>query len=289
MIEVERKKLAEHFPESRGKSFAAILLRNTSLAGLLALAMIFCGCGTCRPPATVTKRPFDFQADTMAFPNELVWLYHYDAHGKWVSEPRVPAPEYSHHCFVVARSALQFFEHARFEPALPVADAKTYRHLIDRVLANGPSRITPDAKKVVIPGYANLHEFSEAQAPLLKSECGGAWQSYFQHGHWRMVMPFSRHHQEKMAEQLVADLKAERPPVVHIVRFPQLTVNHALVLFGETETPKEIQFATYDPNDPSKSKELIFDRATRTFNYAANDYFAGGRVDVYEVYRNWKY
>ncbi len=92
-----------------------------------------------------------------------------------------------------------------------------------------------------------------------------------------------------MAAQFLADLKDNRPPVVHVVRFPQLTINHAVVLFAATETTNEIRFATYDPNNPAHPAVLTYDRASRTFNFPANDYFPGGRVDVYEVYRDWRY
>jgi hypothetical protein len=34
---------------------------------------------------------------------------------------------------------------------------------------------------------------------------------------------------------------------------------------------------------------LDYDRATKTFNFAGNDYWPGGRVDIYEVYRSWDY
>jgi hypothetical protein len=124
---------------------------------------------------------------------------------------------------------------------------------------------------------------------LLKAESGGAWQSYFQRGHWRMIFPFSRTHQENTARALVNSLKQNRPPVVHLVRFPQLSINHAVVLFDVAETETEIRFAAYDPNKPEKPTTLTYDRARRTFNLPANDYFIGGRVDVYEIYRSWCY
>ena len=250
------------------------------------LMIALSGCAT-DPPPPANPRPFNFQTDTFAFANDLVWEYHFDDHGKWVSHPRQPKPDYTHHCFVVARSACQFFEHARFDPAQPVADDATYRKLILRVLSTSPSHTLADADKIVIPGYADLRDFSQAQEKNLKAECGGAWQSYFQHGHWRMIMPFTRHHQEQMASQFLADLKLNRPPVVHVVRFPQLTINHAIVLFGANETTNEIRFATYDPNKPDHPAVLTYDRASRTFIFPANDYFPGGPVDVYEVYRDW--
>ena len=34
---------------------------------------------------------------------------------------------------------------------------------------------------------------------------------------------------------------------------------------------------------------FTYDRASRTFEFPANDYFPGGRVDAYEVYRGWLY
>ncbi|MDB6125614.1 MAG: hypothetical protein JWQ71_4607, partial [Pedosphaera sp.] len=185
--------------------------------------------------------------------------------------------------------ARQFFEYAKFDPAQPVANDQTYRQLIHQVISIDPRHRVPGSKKVVIPGYADLRTFSQAQEHLLQAECGGAWQSYFQRGHWRMIMPFSRRHQQHMVDKLIAALKQNHPPVVHLVRFPQLTINHAMVLFDVTETEKEILFSVYDPNKPKTPSRLTYDRATRTFSFPYNDYFPGGRVDVYEVYRNLVY
>jgi hypothetical protein len=249
----------------------------------VACLLLFAGCATSHPPAGA--RPFNFQTDTFAFPNELVWEYHFDDAGRWVHQRRKPDPDYTHHCFVVVRSARQFFQNARFAPAQPQADEATYRRLIRSVVSIDPRRDLADSEKVVIPGYANLHEFSAGQERLLKEECGGAWHSYFQRGHWRMVFPFSRSNQERSAELLISDLKENRPPIVHVVRFPQLTINHALLLFDVKETDKEIVFSAYDPNRPESPKALTFDRSRRTFFFSGNDYFPGGRVDVYEVYR----
>lgn len=257
-----------------------------SFAFLLVLTALLSGCTSTVQPG---KRAFNFQTDTFAFPNELVWEYYYDVNGKWVNRPRQPPPDYTHHCFVVARSAMQFFDFARFDASQPVADAATYRKLIDKVISHRPTQVSADADKVIIPGYADLRSFSEAQEPLLKRECGGAWQSYFQRGHWRMIAPLSRHYQQRMAKQLLGEIQENQPAVVHLERFPHMTINHAVVLYAASETEKEIVFTTYDPNNPRKPAMLTYDRAKRTFFFPANDYFEGGRVDVYEVYRGWQY
>ena len=92
-----------------------------------------------------------------------------------------------------------------------------------------------------------------------------------------------------MAGQLLAHLRQNQPVVVHLARFPKLTINHALVLFDAKETDNQIEFQSYDPNQPESPMKLTFDRATRTFLLPANHYFPGGRVDVYEVYHRWDY
>lgn len=251
------------------------------------LVLLLCGCA-CQKQF-VGARPFDFQKDTFSYANDLTWVYHFDANGKWVHERREPRPDYHQHCFVVARSARQFFQNARFDPSQPMATESTYRRLIYRVVSVDPDYSLPDAEKIVIPGYANLRDFSAAQEKVLKSECGGAWRSYFQRGNWRMIFWFSRAHQACTAGQLVADLKENRPPVVHIVRFPQLTINHSVLVFAAKEIEKEIVFSVYDPNKPDSPKVLNYDRASRTFTFAGNDYWPGGRVDAYEIYRKWDY
>ena len=57
-----------------------------------------------------------------------------------------------------------------------------------------------------------------------------------------------------------------------------------MLLFAYTESAKGVEFSAYDPNAPDAAVPLAFDRATRTFVLERNAYFAGGRVDVYEIY-----
>ena len=251
-------------------------------------SLLLAGCATSRPSAA-GSRHFIFGRDTFAYANELVWEYHFDEHGKGTHRSRERKSDYTHHCFVVARAAKQFFQNARFDPAQPIADSATYRRRIREVVTTSPRKRVSEEKKIVIPGYANLRAFSQGQEGLLKAHCGGAWQSYFQRGHWRMIWPFSRHQQRQTAEHLMREIKNNTPPVVHLARFPSLTINHAVVLFDVQETADRIEFAAYDPNSPEQPATLTYDRAGRSFSFPANSYFPGGRVDVYEIYRNWCY
>lgn len=279
-----------HLARVFGRDLPFSRVRATHISLFLA-CLVLSGCGSV-PRAQAhadDPRRFDFQKDTFSFSNDLVWEYYYDSRGKWVSRRRHPQPDYTHHCFVVARTTRQFFLNARFEPSLPMAGESTYRRLIRQVASSNPRKALPEEKKILIPGYPDLRTFSKACEELLKQECGGAWQSYFQRGHWRMTFPVSHRHQEHMAAQLVEDLKPGAPLVVHVFCFPVLKINHALVLFGAIQDENQIRFQVYDPYNPDQSTELTYDRHKKEFTFPANDYFQGGRVKVYEVYYKWDY
>lgn len=251
------------------------------------LATITSGCAT-RNVRGVSERPFVFSRDTFSYRNDLVWEYVFDdATGKTSHRTKEVRPDYTHHCFVVARSARQFFQFARFDPTLPLADDATYRKLINRVVARDPQHDITEQQRIIIPGFTNLFDFSIGKRKLLQEECGGAWRSYLQRGHWRIMVPFSRGGQEREARALMQEIRNHRPPVVHLVKFPQLTINHAVLLFDVVETPRAIEFIAYDPYEAEHPVKVTFDRATRQFTFDRNPYFIGGRVNVYEIYRAW--
>lgn len=272
--------------------------------GWLVLCLVpalLCGCAgthprSLDPPAgsfaslqARSPASFDFSRDTFAFANELVWSYSFDAKGRWTAHAREPKPDYSLHCFVLARSAEQFFKFARFDPQQPVAENAAYRKLIRKIVSINPRKHLRESERIVVPGYADLREFSAAHEKLLKEECGSAVQSYIQRGNWRMVLPFSRREQEKMAKQLLTSVHRDGTAVVHVLRFPSLSINHALLLFAAQETNEEIEFSAYDPNDPAQPVALAFQRNDRTFILPVTHYYPGGRVDVYQVYHRWNY
>jgi hypothetical protein len=233
-------------------------------------------------------RPFDFARDTFAFANETYWEYHFDkATGAMSFTPHEPKPTYAHRCFVLTRAARQFLYHARFDPEKPALDDASYRRLIGQVVWRNPRQRCAPEMRLVFPGYASLREFSTTHGPLLKGGCGGAWRSYVLRSHWRMVFPISREHQADTAASLAAALKENIPPIVHLVKFPALTINHSLLLYDFAESAGSIEFQAYDPNNPKEPTKLIFDRATSTFSLPPNHYWNGSTLDVIEVYRSW--
>jgi len=265
------------------------VLRAAGIWLLLLLIACLCGCASGRPPAAAESRKFEFSKDTFAYANELVWEYAYDANGHWTTRRRQPKPTYALHCYVVARSAYQFFENARFDPQQPRVDETAYRQLIRRVIATNPRKPLPPGDRVIIPGYPDLRSFSEDNGALLKAECGGAWQSYFQRGNWRLIFPFTRHQQLEVARRVMARLQEDHPVLAHVVRFPQLTINHTVLIFAANELTNSVQFVAYDPNQPGGPLILTFDYGASTFVQPPCDYFPGGRVDVYEICHRWDY
>ncbi len=230
-------------------------------------------------------RSFRFERDAFAFAHELVWEYHFDpVTGAMTIHKADPPAAYYHRCFVLARTTRQFFDHARFDRALPAVDAPTYRKLIRQVVSRNPRQPCAEAARIVIPGFDGLRSFSQAHERLLKEECGAAWQSYFLRSHWRMVFPVSKRHQAGIAQKLVRSLQRRGVSLVHLFRFPRITINHGIVLYGFTESEQNIEFEAYDPNIPAHAVKLIFDRNQRAFTFAPNCYWGGGVLSVIEIF-----
>lgn len=261
-----------------------LLLRRLAL-GLL-LSLIIGGVGA-TPLQTLPI--FRFGHDSLAYRNELLREFYFDNTGRWVGRSVVPRPAYALHCFTVALTARQFFYHARFDPRQARLTAADYRQRVQEVLSGQRERPAAADQRVVIPGYADLYAFSKDWEYVIKDAGGGAWRSYIQRGNWRMIFPFSRRHQAATAASLQTELARNRVPIVHLVQFPSLGVNHAVLLFAVTETPTGLRFAIYDPNDAGRATVLFYDRATSIFVMPRNNYFFGGPVDVYEVYRGLWY
>jgi hypothetical protein len=104
-----------------------------------------------------------------------------------------------------------------------------------------------------------------------------------------MVFPTPKWHQEQIAQQLVRSLREDGVPLVHLFRFPRIIINHGIVVYGMTESEREIQFETYDPNIPEHPVKLIFDRIERIFNFPPASYWLGGPLSVIEIYRGGLY
>jgi len=184
----------------------------------------------------------------------------------------------------MVRSAREFFYHANFRPDADRVSPADYKQLIAQVTSRDSRCPSPSDQKIVIPGFSNLHEFSEAFPDLLKRGCGTVRASYFQRGNWRMVFPFTRYGQSSQSEELQQKIELGLTPIVHLTDFPTHTINHVILLYSMTEQDGRVVFNGYDPNNPTRPAELIW--ADHQFTFERNNYFTGGKVNVYEVYKN---
>ena len=211
------------------------------ISGLvLVLAVCSAGCARC---LNSVSRPFDQGRDSFAFQNELLHRYVLDVDGDMSSHRVEPTPDYTLHCFPMVRAAREFFYHARFDSALPRVSSSEYQTLIQKVVGRDSRCLSTEPDKIVIPGFESLVDFSREHEPLLKKGCGAKWNSYTQRGNWRMVLPFPRRHQAQTAGTLISKLDSGLLPIVHIVDFPGLQINHAILLTGWEGDGDQLVFA----------------------------------------------
>jgi len=254
----------------------------------VAALLLALGCASAPPSPAPERARFRFDADTFAFANVTVWEYGIDpATQALEGRPREVSADFVFRCGAMARAVRQFYLAARFDPAAPGLDAAGYAARIDAILDTDP-RQAP-AEPVVIPGYADLRSFSTGHESALKAAMGSPLQSYFQRGNWRMIFPFPPWQQEKTAQRIAAEVARGRPAILHLVMFPEQTINHFVVAYAVEETRSEIRFTTYDPNDALHPVPLVWERASRTFSFATTESFAGGPVKAFEVYRDVLY
>ena len=255
---------------------------------MLPVLWLMAGCAGSRIVSAHDRSPFRFPGDTFAFANELVMQYEIDPVTRDLSwHPREKPAEFALRCGAMARAARQFYSVARFDPSAPAADEETYKQLVREVLSTDPR--DPANEHVVIPGFRDLRGLSQAHASLLKALLAGPLETYLQRGNWRMIFPFGQDQQQQVARRLLDELARGWPPIVHVLRFPEVTINHLVLVYDAEETPAEIRFRVYDPNDAERPLELVFDRGARVFSYSETAFFPGGPVKAYEVYHDWLY
>jgi hypothetical protein len=249
------------------------------------LVMISAGCASVQPTAGAGQ-PFDFQHDTFAYANELVFNYQNGVHTPDV-KPQEREHSYTRRCFIMAAGVVQFWKHARFEPQAPPVSteelARRIRDVRDRA-AWWPSE--PPDQRVAFPGFANLHELSEREGRLLRANMGAGWTTYFHLRKFPMPFKPSPEDEGHLCDNLQSWLHQGHPMVVWLYNFPELNINHAVTVFEEIAAtqPRQVIFHVYDPNYTDAPRTLTFDRTAQVFSYEKTFYFSGGPVHVRRMY-----
>ena len=236
------------------------------------------------PPAQSAPRPFIYPTDTYAFKNETVWNY---AGGKVQGGPDAKKREYTRRCFVLCRSAVQFWKFARFDAREKPLDDDQLARRIRQVTER--SVWLPDlAKKdrVVFPGYRNLREISAAHPEVFQANIGLGWPIYFRPGNFPITVPVYGSTEEAVDREMHHDLQMNYPTIIWAYRFPSLKLNHVLVVYQVTRDRTGDHYLVYDPNYSDRSMHLDYDPKTRSFTYQPTYFFKGGYVNVRAMYRS---
>jgi hypothetical protein len=229
-------------------------------ARLLLLAVAVSGCASVAPIDVAVRRPsppdvLRFGVDTFAFPNE-----------SRTNNPGKP-DLYANYCFVMARGVIQFQRFARFDPLAPRLTGDDYAERVKQVVAYAPWRdpLPPD-DRVVIPGYASLHEFSRDQEAAVKAGLVGRFWTLVHWTNWRVVFPMPRWQQERVAREALTEVGEGRPVQLLVTNFPTWELNHTVVAYAYQLDPAgNVLFTVYDPNDPREPGRVTFDRSERQF------------------------
>jgi hypothetical protein len=268
---------ARRAPASVGLVFRVALV-------LLALASGAAGCAsssasTPHAPgaarATSASTPgFVFARDTFAFRNEI--------------RARHPDVEdlYANYCFVLAKGLRQFFQSARFDPAAPKLDHAGYVERVRAVKAYPvwkPPLSLDD--RVVIPGYADLREFSGAETDAVKEGLGGRFWTMVHWTNWRVTFPVTASHQANVADEIADDLREGRLVQLLVTNWPVPELNHTVVAFAfRDEAAGDRVFDVWDPNDPDGPGKVTFDHERRRF-WATDVYDTRpGPIRVFRMY-----
>jgi hypothetical protein len=207
-----------------------------------------------RAGAPVVVPGFIFERDTFAFRNDM--------REKTPDKPDL----YANYCFVLARSMRQFFLFARFDPRAPRLDRDAYVTLVRKVVSRAPWQpALPPADRVVIPGYANLREFSRDQEGAVKEGVGGRFWTWVHWTNWRVVFPVTQSHQRHVLDEVLSELAAGRLVQLLITNWPKWEVNHTVVAFASHAIGGDVTLTIWDPNEPEGSGTITFESAKGTF------------------------
>jgi hypothetical protein len=229
-------------------------------------------------------RIFNPKTDVFSFSNELYFDYKPTASGEISISHRAKGktPDFSRHCFILARSVLQFYKFAEFRDDLPKISEGEYFKIIKR-LDRIPAWSSGPSKKIEIPGYPDLESFSKEHALLLQKELGIWWAAFWRIGNWRIVLPVPRSGQKNLAYWLKGELDGNRIHSVYITRFKPM--NHCLVVYKYQSQPNgDLVFDVYDPNQPGKLVHLTYRSSDRSFYFDKTWYYKGGLVTALKLY-----
>lgn len=219
---------------------------------------------------------FSFATDTFAFPN-LVRAHH-------------PGRDdlYANYCFVLARGLRQFHAFARFDPGAPRLSPDGYAARVREIAARAPwEPAAAPEDRLVIPGYANLREFSRAEEAAVKAGLGSRLWTVLHWTNWRVTMPVTRAHQTNVAREILEELAAGRLVQLLVTNWPKPELNHTVVAYAHRGVPAGVELVVWDPNDPDRPGAITFDTAAGRFRATRLFDTEPGAIRAFRMYHSW--
>ena len=250
----------------------------------VSVALLATACASVEPVASVARPEhrasvpgFSFATDTFAFPNEI--------------RARNPGRDdlYANYCFVLARGLRQFFAFARFDPGAARLSPDAYVERVRAIAALPPWQASPPAdERVVIPGYANLREFSQGQESAVKAGLGGRFWTMVHWTNWRVTFPVTRGHQAHVAREVMDELDAGRLVQLLVTNWPKPELNHGVVAYAYRAGPQGVEFVVWDPNDPGEPGTVTFDADASRFRATHLYDTEPGLIRAFRMYYSWR-
>jgi len=232
--------------------------------------------------SVLSAREFDPRRDVFAFSNDTVLNYEVTHDGRLsIGTKKGKSDKPTHCCFLFTRSAMQFWEFARFEPRQPRLSSGEYRARIRSLF-----RIPPWAERkerIVFPGYADLWSFSLQHEGILRDELGSWLLTYLRVGNWRMMSPLTRLLQGWYAKRLFAAVSKGEVRAMYLAKFPHM--NHVVLVYHAERLPDGgMRFRVYDANYAGKSARLDYVPTVNLFDFEKRFYWPGGKLRAFPVY-----
>lgn len=235
----------------------------------------------CALAPALSARTFEPHRDGFAFANETVFAYGVDE-GRLHMQAKEEQAAYSRRCFVMTRSALQFWNFAEFQPKAARLTEAEYRHRVRQIV--GTPVWSGRRMRVALPGFADLWSFSDAYRRMLQEELGKGLPTYFRVGNWRMSNPLTRLRQGLTARLTARALERGELRALYLCDFPHM--NHAVVALEVDRRPDgSMLFHVYDPNYAGQAAWLRYDVTRHQFIFQKRFYYPGGVVCAIPIYR----
>jgi hypothetical protein len=145
----------------------------------------------------------------------------------------------------------------------------------------------PPEKRIVVPGYRNLREMSQAQTRLMQRNIGLGWVAYLRPGNFRMFYQHNKNYQKKTHEELEQTLARGEFFIAYLSDYPILHINHSVLVYtheGHRSPDGTDHYLVYDPNHPDTPRHLKWLPDKREFSYEKDQEFVGGFTRVFHVY-----